>query len=286
MNSDGIDLNIPKFAFYYSEATLLHLLNVDDTKRKEMADFFTRPIVRPPKEGGANYRFINYLSNTGLLDDNRDKAGKGWRKFSFVEMVYINLVIVLRNFGLKADTIKPLHGFFSEKYDPVDKNYTCNGLRWLNALIAIHFGYEIEILIFSDDRIMILDPQMMNVFGKRTSEGVLRVSLSVMVNKTRETFGMKKLDITGSFDKSILSSAEVDILLGIRNLEEGQERIKIKRTKGGILIEQDKIINAGDGDFAHKITELMEDDFVDIQAVKRNGKVVNVKQTKSKLFKN
>ena len=73
----------------------------------------------------------------------------------------------------------------------------------------------------------------------------------------------------------------------MRDLREGQERISVKRTKGGKLhVGQEKIVNADESNFAEKIAELMKDDFADVQLIKRNGKVVSVKHTKSELFKN
>ena len=120
--------------FMISDVSELRLLSVDDDVRKKMAKIWARPMVRMPKEDGATYRFINYLTETGLLDDRRDTAGVGWRKFSFVEIVYINTVIALRKFGVKSDTIKLVYDYFSEPYDPDRVGYM--GI----AVVVLVFG--------------------------------------------------------------------------------------------------------------------------------------------------
>ena len=139
----------------------------------------------------------------------------------------------------------------------------------------------------ADGNVMILDPQYMSIFGTQATEGTLRISLYTIVNQTRKQFGLSEIEMTSHFGKLPLSEAETSTVLSMRDLREGQERISIKRTKGGKLhVGQEKIVEADDSNFAEKITELMKDDFADVQLVKRNGKVVNVKQTKSELFKN
>lgn len=289
MGSDKTKKEEPKekLHFWISDVTEMNLLGIEDDKREILAKFFATSRIRPPQEGGATYRFINYLTDTGLLDDRRDTTGVGWRKFSFIEIVYINTVIALRKFGVKADAIKPIYNFFSEEYDTTKENHTIYGLLWLEAMVAIACGCEIELLVDDDGNVMLLDPQYMSIFGTQATEGTLRISLSTIVNQTRKQFGLSEIKMTSHFGKLPLSEAETSTVLSMRDLREGQERISIKRTKGGKLhVGQEKIVDADDNNFADKITELMKDDFAEVQFVKRNGKVVKVKQTKSELFKN
>jgi len=50
-------------------------------------------------------RVLKHWHDVGILDDNRPK-GKGWRKFSLTEVVWISVVSQLRNFGLDLKKIK------------------------------------------------------------------------------------------------------------------------------------------------------------------------------------
>jgi hypothetical protein len=50
-------------------------------------------------------RVLHHWHQTGVITDRRAK-GKGWSKFSFTELVWIKLIIRLREFGLSLDKIK------------------------------------------------------------------------------------------------------------------------------------------------------------------------------------
>ena len=50
-------------------------------------------------------RVLKHWHDKEILEDNRPK-GKGWRKFSFSEVVWISIVSKLRNFGMDLKKIK------------------------------------------------------------------------------------------------------------------------------------------------------------------------------------
>ncbi len=268
---------------FISDSTELNLLGVPDETRKSIAESWSKPLVRAP-EGAASYRFINYLTSTGLLDDRREVTGKGWRKFSYVECIYLNIVVALRKFGVKSEHIKPIYEMFSTPYDdPKKAGYM--GLDWLDVLIAVHCGTEFELVVQEDSQVFLLDPPFMQLLGTDATQGSLRISLSAVVNKLRATNGMPPVKINSFFGKLPLKMAELDTVLAIRNLRHGQEALHIKRTSaGGTLLEQEKIEDVS-GDFAEQLGRILDEDFMTVQAIKRDGKVVNVKKTGQTLYK-
>ena len=268
-----------------SDVSEMRLLSVPDDKRQKVAEFWAKPLVRMPKEGGATYRFINYLTETGLLDDRRDTSGVGWRNFSFVELVYINTVMALRKFGIKNETIQKVHEVFALPYDPERTGYM--GLAWVDVLVYISCGGEMELLVQNDGEVIICDPQTMHLFGKGATEGMLRISLSTMVNQARKTFGLDAVKITSSFGELPLTESETDTVLEMRNLQKNQEALHIRRTKNGVLVEKEKVDS--DSEFAKKLTALMEEHgvpFGSVNAISRDGRVVNVKKTETQRFAN
>ena len=50
-------------------------------------------------------RVLNHWQNRGLIDDDRPE-GKGWRQFSPSEMMWLGIIIKLRNFGMDFEKIK------------------------------------------------------------------------------------------------------------------------------------------------------------------------------------
>lgn len=53
----------------------------------------------------AGYRSINHWESEGLIANNREE-GQRWRRFSFVDLVWINMVDQMRNLGIKLETVR------------------------------------------------------------------------------------------------------------------------------------------------------------------------------------
>lgn len=284
--SDGEDKKQKRIStwhrFMISDVSEMRLLSVDDEKRRKVAEIWARPMVRMPKEGGATYRFINYLTETGLLDDRRDTAGVGWRKFSFVEIVYINTVIALRKFGVKSDTIKQVYDYFSEPYDPDRTGYM--GTLWLELLIYINCGGEMELLVHDDGSVVICDPQTMHLFGTNTTSGTLRISLSAMVNEARKTYGMDEVEITSSFGDLPLNNSEVTTVLEMRAMEDA-DTLTVRRKKNQQTLVQVERTLPRDDDIAKQLASIM-DEFGELTVASEGGKVVSLKKSKKTVVKN
>jgi DNA-binding transcriptional MerR regulator len=271
----------PNYRLLISDATELKLLEVPEELRAKLAEAWSLPQAGI-KNNGATYRFINYLTSTGLLDDRRETTGKGWRKFSYSECIYLNIVVALRKFGVKIEAIKPVYKLFSQQYDN-PKRARCLDLRWLDLLITVHAGIEMELIIQEDGQVLVCDPQMMSIFGTDATKGCLRVSLSTMVNQLRVASGKEPIEIKRSFGDLPLNNAEIDAVIGMRDLKQGQDMLHIKRTANGTLIEKDKIEEASD-ELTKRVNALIAEDFSSVRADKRQGKVVNVKKTTQTLY--
>jgi len=279
--SDNKTITTRDYKLYISDATEEKLLGVPDELRASLAEAWSLPKAGI-KNDDATYRFINYLTSTGLLDDTREVAGKGWRKFSYVECVYLNIVVALRKFGVKLEAIKPIYELFSQKYDKPERSMYL-GLGWLDILITVHAGDEMELIIQDDGQVIVCDPQMMSIFGTSATEGSLRISLSAMVNQLRKSNGKKPIGIKHSFGDLPLNSAEVGAVIEMRNLEHGKGELHIKRTAKGTVLQKDTIEDASQA-VVTKMNDLLIEDFGSVIVSKRQGKVVNVKKTTQTLY--
>ncbi len=54
---------------------------------------------------GVSYRVINHWENVGLIDNFREE-GQRWRRFSFVEFIWVRMIDEMRRFGLPVESIK------------------------------------------------------------------------------------------------------------------------------------------------------------------------------------
>jgi len=58
-----------------------------------------------PKSGDFSYRIINHWESNDLLSSSRNN-GKGWRKYSIMDLVWLYIIQDMRTFGITLDLIK------------------------------------------------------------------------------------------------------------------------------------------------------------------------------------
>lgn len=92
-------------------------------------------------------RLINHYEFKGLIKDSRLDNKKGWRKFTYVEAVYLLIVRELRRYGVSTEFIKTFYDSFVQDDDEL----------FTNALLLVHLGYKITIIIEPDKTESILD---------------------------------------------------------------------------------------------------------------------------------
>lgn len=83
------------------------------------------------KDTGINYRVINHWDEKGLIRFARNSS-EGYRKFSFVDFIWIKVVNELREFGVKLPDIQKIT---SDLYEPLPmKDFIENFAQNLNIL--------------------------------------------------------------------------------------------------------------------------------------------------------
>ncbi len=68
---------------------------------------------------GVPYRSINHWENSGLIENGRGEA-RSWRRFSFVEFIWIRMIDEMRKVGLPMDTIKAVKASLFQPASIVD----------------------------------------------------------------------------------------------------------------------------------------------------------------------
>ncbi len=97
-------------------------------------------------------RVLHHWYQMGIISDRRID-GKGWSKFSFTELVWIKLIIRLREFGLSLDKIKIAKEDLS-KY-AVEDTYSMFPLLDFYLLYARSYKHSVELRIFEDGHLLI-----------------------------------------------------------------------------------------------------------------------------------
>ncbi len=201
----------------------------------------------------------------------------GWRTFSYVDCIYLELVIALRKMGVKSDTLKYLYPIFSEPF------IAGRTTIWLDILICVHVGVEIEVFVDGENGVPLLaDPSFAHNLGTSATGGQIRVSMSEVVNVVRERNGMKPIKIKVSMSKLNLKEDETEAIESMREMSE-QETITIRKRSKGTLIEKSSAENVN-GEIARKLAPLVGEEFGSINAQVEGGKVVSVRKTAKKVI--
>lgn len=90
-------------------------------------------------------RLLNHWYKTGIIDDDRPN-GKGWKKFSISELVWVQIVFKLRKFGLDLNRIKLVKNQI-DVYNKLDESSNCLLLDFYIA-VAIHSSIPIKLIVF------------------------------------------------------------------------------------------------------------------------------------------
>ncbi|MEI6511474.1 MAG: hypothetical protein WCO25_05580 [Candidatus Uhrbacteria bacterium] len=100
---------------WVSDDAELKFLEADE--KYKLREFLERRRYRV-SDSPLTYRQINNLASVGLLRDAQSEDGK-WHKFSFVELVFLKIVLELRGLGFENGQLKGLHRAFLEQRKPI-----------------------------------------------------------------------------------------------------------------------------------------------------------------------
>jgi len=284
----------PKFPadgtfFGISEGNLLSLMTLDIDKQHIMRKNLNTPLLRASSTG-ANYRFINYLDSVGLLRDTDDERGAGWRKISFLKLVYILVVIELRAYGLKTEELKKFSGLFLDGED--------NSVAYCSVMMVLG-GVEMTIVVHNNGDVAILDPMHTGLYESekgygmvpRRGKGEIQLKLSPFVNEALENIGKSPVTIRHWFGKKqndemlkgSLSNAELTAVSEMRNLDYA-DTLKIRQMKDKrTMIDVERAIPRDD-ELAKQLASIV-DEYGELTIATEGGKVVNLKKSQKTIIK-
>ena len=188
-------------------------------------------------EENISSRVLNHWYEMGIISDDRENK-KNWKKFSVSELVWIRIVLKLRNFGLDLKRIKQVKEkihFYSNK-----KSISKCPLLDFYMLVAISSTIPIKFIVFESGQAEIvrqLDIDMANQL-QLLSEDFISIDLNKLLNKmfTKKTiradyFNYSKTNI----EKEVFNSLYLEEI----------KSFSIKITKGNkFLVKKDKITSS------------------------------------------
>jgi len=214
-----------------------------------------------------SYRIINHWEKNGLVDVERGENGKGWRKFSLMDALWISIIVELRKFGVSIENVK----LIKKQLQSNNSKYAHSVYPRLEFYTALFMKERepIYILIFNDFTIQIAtktELEITQILGSVASHITieLRSLLLVVLNKPVIE---NKSEMT--FE---LTNEELQLLLEIRT--RNYKSIRIKMTDGIIktLEMEAEIVE----DTIHKL--LSQKNYDEITITREDGKIRNIKQ--------
>lgn len=210
------------------------------------------------KDTDVSYRVISHWDEKGILPGNFGESADGWRKFSFIEIIWLQMVKGLRDFGLSLDAIARVKENIM-RWNEREKTYP-----WFEY-------YVMKSKLSSMDGYLVVQP-----------DGTSDLAFSRQIESVKSIFGSRSFilislkEILNSIDLSTskpevllsLSKDERDVLDVIRNSE--VDKITLKLKKGEMVsIDTSKTITGSDmksikdeltasGDFAEVIAKFEE----------------------------
>lgn len=216
-----------------------------------------------------SYRILNHWEQKGLLSTKRPE-GKGWRKYSILDIVWVHIVSRLREFGFALEKIHLVKEHLSHDDEslsafPELEFYVARALAKVPSYIAIFPHGEALLCTLSE-------------FQVSRSYGFIRDdSILICLNDIlQRIYGDKDLkpDYSTNYD---LTKEEVQLLIAIR-LDLWSE-IKIRGKDGKItMIERTENIEN-----ETKVIEILRShNYQNIELKQVDGKVVSFKRTVKK----
>lgn len=283
-------MNYDNLKVIWSDSVEMSLLSVPDDIRVKLGKAWSSPKISFEKSPNSLKKIVESLNNQDLMLPKRLDPESGIRKLSYVELLYLEILNILDDLKVDNKIKKKLFTFFNQEYSD-DKAKLIYSIEWLDALLSVHYGYDIEFIIQKGD-ISAYDVAT-SAFVAGPTLGQTRISLSAVVNKLNKRLGIQEVKIKRGFGNLPLSSSEIDVVIGSRDLKPTKEEmIQISKTNSNkVLIKSSKISDLGDNISLEEAMKLYKDklesnDFTDIETIQRNGKIVKFREQTQTLYDN
>ena len=126
-------------------------------------------------------RLLNHWYEVGLVNDDRPN-GKGWKKFSFSEIVWVKIIFKLRSFGLNLSRIKIVKDNI-DKYNSSDSFSDCALLDFY-IFVVLQFSFPVKFIVFESGQAEIVRQTDIDLANhiKSITEDFISIDLNKMVN--------------------------------------------------------------------------------------------------------
>ena len=196
-------------------------------------------------------RVLNHWYQSGIITDDR-LDNKGWKKFSFSEIVWISIVIKLRKFGLDLQRIKKVKEQI-DYYNTKDSKSKCPLLDFY-MLVAITSTIPIKFIVFESGQAEIVKQSDIDIANQINliNEDFISIDINKLLDKA-----LTKKKVKADYFNSIKTSdnplfTQIEESLSKNNIQS----VTIKINDKDYLI--DEVFFTKDGKEARAIKNMVE----------------------------
>jgi len=128
------------------------------------------------------YRQINTLGVSGLLNGSKENS-RGWRSFTFKDLVFLDILSELRKYGLEGRQLKKIKDFFYAKNSNINL-----------VLVAVLLKIKITIALRADGSFDIFEMITGSLSLDKEYRAVIILNLNEFVNNVLERLSMEKIN--------------------------------------------------------------------------------------------
>ena len=196
-------------------------------------------------------RVLNHWYQSGIITDDRID-NKGWKKFSFSEIVWIRIVIKLRKFGLDLQRIKKVKEQI-DYYNTKDSKSKCPLLDFY-MLVAITSTIPIKFIVFESGQAEIVKQSDIDIANQLNliNEDFISIDINKLLDKA-----LTKKKVKADYFNSIKTSdnplfTQLEESLSKNNIQS----VTIKTNDKDYLI--DEVFFTKDGKEARTLTNMLQ----------------------------
>ena len=196
-------------------------------------------------------RVLNHWYQSGIITDDRID-NKGWKKFSFSEIVWIRIVIKLRKFGLDLQRIKKVKEQI-DYYNTKDSKSKCPLLDFY-MLVAITSTIPIKFIVFESGQAEIVKQSDIDIANQLNliNEDFISIDINKLLDKA-----LTKKKVKADYFNSIKTSdnplfTQIEETHSKNNIQS----VTIKTNDKDYLI--DEVFFTKDGKEARTLTNMLK----------------------------
>lgn len=243
-----------------------HFFSLQDAKTLSRA--LNRKIGTVNKGAGKEYRLINYWDNEGLIPSKRD-SNKQWRKFSIMDIIWLDIIEDLRKFGYSIEKIRKVKEQLHVQYKNTEATYPL--LEFFVFIIISNYN-PVFLRIDPNGKLKILLQRGLNEHMKKEKNG--KYILLTLNDYIREK--LTNLYVTPCYiDLCDIDDDEASLIETIRAKSFQTVKIKMQNGKIDVIEGTEQIATKN-----KRIVDLLKDeDYQNIELKQENGKLVCINRT-------